>query len=249
MDESGDPNFFGRRHKDLVQLGLSLPFFIVGYIETQDQNQIVKKLSEVRASIINDEYLKDIPSVKSSIKRFHANKDCREVQERVYKAIKTMDFECYIIVARKIKEIFLNKFQGKKGGFYAYLVERLFENRLHLYSEIDIYFSKMENIIHDENMWKAIENARDRFRKKWPHKHTNNIRILMQEPTHIAGLQVIDYLLWSIHRIYNHADMRYYNFLKDKIKLIHDVFFNKDFYGEFFNSKNELTLDKIGIKK
>lgn len=249
VDESGDPNFYGRKKKDLIKSETASKYFIVGYLQMDNPNLLVKEFSKIRQELDNDDYLKDIPSLKSSKQCFHANKDCREVQERVFKVLKHLNWEAYSVVIEKKTEQFTNRFHCKKGEFYSYLIERLFENRLHLYPEIDIYFAKMKNVTHAENMWQAIEKAKQRFMGKWGIDNQNTIRIFMQNPHQIAGLQAIDYVLWSIHRVYHHNDFRYFDFLGEKIKLIHDLSCGKDLYGTYFNSKKRLTKDRFLQKK
>ncbi|MCF7929728.1 MAG: DUF3800 domain-containing protein [Spirochaetales bacterium] len=83
VDESGDPNFLGKGKVDLVKTGKSSKYFIVGYAEIEDINALTKQFTQLRNEIREDEYLNQIPSVKSSLKCFHANKDSREVQKHV----------------------------------------------------------------------------------------------------------------------------------------------------------------------
>ena len=83
VDESGDTVYFNRNGKDLVKSGDSSPVFIVGYFKTSEPNLITKRISSLRNEIMNDEYLKDIPSLKKSIVHFHAKDDCSEIKEKV----------------------------------------------------------------------------------------------------------------------------------------------------------------------
>ncbi len=245
VDESGDPVFFNKRGKDLVKSGDASPVFIVGYFETKNQNELTRKLNVVREEIRTDKYLKGISSIDKTLKHFHAKDDCPEVREKVFKAIKEMDIDAYIIVARKDSAQFINKFGGKDRKLYSYLVEKLFENRLHLYSEIDFYFSKMGNMVREHNMKAALEKAKMVFQEKWGKENQSNIRIFIQEPSQIVPLQIIDYLLWSIYRVYTKNDMRYYNFIQEKIKLVTDIFDSKKYPKIYYNNKNPLDVNKI----
>lgn len=248
VDESGDPNFLGRGKVNLLDSGLASRYFMVGYLELADPNLLSKQFQAIREEIAGDEFLNVIPSVKHSIECFHANKDCREVQERVFKILKTTEFTFHAVVMEKKIDQFITKFQGKKSLFYAYLVERLMENRLHLYPEIDVYFAKMGSITNDENMWAALEKAKERFSQKWGDGQHGSIRIFMQQPNKIVGLQAVDYVLWAIHRVYNHQDFRYYHFLQDKISLVHDLSYGKPYYGTYFSHKNPLTKERFSGK-
>lgn len=148
-------------------------FFIVGHAEVENINDLSKEFANIRESIKNDEFINQIPSVHSSLKAFHANKDAREIQERVFRVLKATDFSFFAVVIEKDLNQFIYKFNGSRKQYYAYLVERLLENRLHHYCEIDIYFAKMKNVTHEENMWQAIENAQKRFEEKWNYKNQN----------------------------------------------------------------------------
>ena len=60
-------------------------------------------------------------------------------------------------------------------------------------------------------------------------------------------LQVVDYTNWAVQRAYEKGEMRYFNFLRDKYELIHDVF-DKDKYkngGNFYTrTKNSFEIKK-----
>lgn len=47
---------------------------------------------------------------------------------------------------------------------YKFLIAELLKNRLHLYNEIDIYFSEMSNIVSVSNMTEALNDAIVKFR-------------------------------------------------------------------------------------
>ena len=245
VDESGDPNFLGRGKTNLLEKGLASKYFMVGYLEMPDPLELHRRFQAIRDEVAADDFLNVIPSVKHSVECFHANKDCREVQERVFKVLKDTEFSFHAVVMEKQIDQFITKFQGKQSVYYAYLVERLMENRLHLYPEIDIYFSKMGAITNEENMWAALDKAKERFLRKWKKENHGNIRIFMQQPSQIAGLQAVDYVLWGIHRVYNYQDFRYYRYLGDKIHLVHDLNFGTPYYGTYYTQKKPLGPERF----
>ena len=129
VDESGDPTILGRNGRPLLAEGLVSSVFMVGYIETSNPQSISAALSSLRNEIASDEYLQAIPSLPSSLRSFHANEDCHEVKERVFKLLKKADFKAYIVVARKSEALFRKKFSLDTQKLYEYLVTKLFENR------------------------------------------------------------------------------------------------------------------------
>lgn len=245
VDESGDPIFFDRKGSDLVKKGEASPIFMVGYIEVHDNKSLSGVINSLHDEIAGDEYLKSIPSFSKSVKHFHAKDDSPEIREKVFKVIKSLELKTFIIVARKDSEQFIKRFNGKPENLYTYCVEKLFENRLHLYSDIDIYFSKMGNVVRENNMKSAISNAMYNFRSKWGKENESNIRLFIQEPSQMAGLQVVDYLLWAVYRVFVKEEIRYFNFLKEKYSLIHDIFDSVRYPGTYYTKDNPLDTNKI----
>lgn len=171
--------------------------------------------------------------------------DCPEVREKVYRFLKTQDFKFHCIVARKNLELFRKKFDLKESKIYKYLVTKLLENRLHLYSEIDCYFSSMGNVARQDNMQEAINDAILAFKSKWKKENTNNIRVIIQKSSEEPMLWAVDYVLWTIQRAYEKGEFRYYNYLKDKISLIIDIFDTKKYPKNYYSQKNLLEAKKI----
>ena len=159
FDESGSPALLGHHGKDLLKLGLTSKTFSVGYIQTSNHHNLHVDLENLRKELMEDEYLKSIPSIKNLKNGFHANKDCSEVREKVFKLLKKSDFEAYVIVARKEEAIFRNRFNMSEKRLYRFLVSELLKNRIHLYTDIDIYFSEMGNIVSEHNMKEAIDKG------------------------------------------------------------------------------------------
>jgi hypothetical protein len=245
VDESGDPNILGRKGKDLMAEGKVSKTFIVGYVETSDPAKLSKALEVLRTELASDEYLREIPSMASSLKSFHANKDSPEVKEKVFRILKNADFQAYIIVARKDEAQFRKKFDLSAPRLYEYLVSKLFENRLHKYKSIDIYFASMGNTVREQTMRRAIQAAMDTFKKKWDKGNENSIRIFIQESSQLPMLQVVDYALWTVNRVYERDDYRYYNYLLERISLVQDIFDKANYPHTYYTPKNPLEAKKI----
>lgn len=246
FDEAGDPQILGRGGINLVVEGKSSKVFSVGYLEVKSPTEFRKGLLQLQQEIINDEYLKDVPSVSKSTRvQFHACMDCPEVREKVYRFLKTQDFKFHCIVARKKLELFRKKFDLKESKIYKYLVTKLLENRLHLYSEIDCYFSSMGNVVRQENMQEAINDAISIFKNKWKCENKNSIRVIIQKSSEEPMLWAVDYVLWTVQRAYEKGEFRYYNYLKDKISLIIDIFDTNKYPNNYYSQKNFLEAKKI----
>ena len=101
FDEAGDPNILGRKGVNLIEKGQASKVFMVGYFESKNPKELSKTIEDLRQEIINDDYYKEIPSIKKTAKMFHATDDCQEVREKVFRLLKKSDFTFYCIVARK----------------------------------------------------------------------------------------------------------------------------------------------------
>ena len=114
-----------------------------------------------------------------------------------------------------------------------------------MYSEIDCYFSSMGSVVRQDTMQDAIDNAINTFTKKWTKENNNKIRVLIQKNSEEPLLWAVDYVLWTIQRVYEKGEYRYYNFLKDKIKLVHDIFDFEKYPKNYYSPKNLLEAKKI----
>lgn len=249
FDEAGTPQILGRHGVNLIQKGTASKTFMVGYLVVKDPASCRKALTELHDKISSDELLASIPSMHSTREAFHANKDCHEVRADVFRLLKTMDFEFFCIVARKQENIFRGKFDLKDKRVYKYLVSKLLENRLHLYTEIDLYFSSMGNVVRKDTMEDAIEGAIKRFQEKWGYENNAKLRVVIQKNSEEPLLQAVDYVLWAIQRVYERGEYRYYDYLKDKIRLVYDIFdtryYNSKEHSLFYTPSNPLEAKKI----
>lgn len=246
FDEAGEPQILGRKGVNLIESGKASKVFMVGYLETKNPKEIRNALLQLQQEILADEYLSMIPSVTdSTAKMFHACMDCAEVREKVYKLLKTLDFSFYCVVARKNPNLFRKKFDLKEDRLYKYLVAKLLENRLHEYSEIDCYFSTMGNVVRQDTMQEAINTAIMTFKSKWKKENESNIRIIIQKNSEEPLLWAADYVLWTIQRAYEKGQFGHYNYLKDKIKLVQDIFDFDKYPKTYYSPKNPLEAKKI----
>ncbi|SHK79429.1 DUF3800 domain-containing protein [Fibrobacter sp. UWEL] len=245
FDEAGDPNILGRHGVNLIESGVASKVFMVGYLETKNPKELTKSLNALHKEICEDELLQGIPSMEKTKVAFHAAKDCAEVRDRVFRLLKNLDFTYYCVVLRKKEDFFRNRFEFKNTEIYKYAVKNLLENRLHLYSEIDCYFSALGNVVRKDTMQSAIDSAIEAFSSKWHHENKNVIRILIQQAAEIPLLQASDYVLWSIQRAYEKGEFRFYNCLKDKIKLVYDILDLKKYPKNYYGPKNMLEKQKM----
>lgn len=240
FDEAGDTTILGRKGVNLVDCGLASKVFMVGYLETKDPHKLTTAITGLHKEICEDPFYIDVPSMEKTRVAFHAAKDCAEIRDRVFHLLKTLDFTYYCIVLRKKEDFFRNRFDFKDTEIYKYAVKNLLENRLHLYSEIDCYFSSLGNVVRKDTMQSAINAAIEQFKTKWNKENSSSIRLFIQQSKERPLLQASDYVLWTIQRAFEKGDFRYYNYLKEKIKLVHDILGMKSSSSNYYTPKNPL---------
>jgi hypothetical protein len=234
VDESGDPAFYGKGGSIIVGSEGCSRVFLVGIIECQDPPLIADALATVREQVRADPYLRPVPSVQKSVTGFHAKDDCPEVRMLVFKTLATLPFTAQVVVARKIEPMFRTRFQGSQDRFYDNLIGRLFENRLHRFSNNVIRFARRGKKARQHALRAAIEEGAKRFRTKWKTEIQTSVTIESTQPIQEPLLQVVDYTNWAVYRAFERGEMRYFDALRNHYELIVDVF-DRDRYA---GSKN-----------
>lgn len=245
VDESGDPTFYDRNGKLIIGNEGNSKILILGFIKTENPKLIRQTLTALRDQLSKDEYLQGIPSLQKSLIAFHAKDDCAEVKQAVYKTIVSLDFTAEIIVARKIENIFKKKHHRKESEFYDDLVTKLFQNKLHMSSLNEIYFSVRGSCLRQKPLEEAIEKAVTKFEEKWKIKIDSKINIYPQRPSGEPCLQVVDYINWAVQRAYVKGDMRFYRFIEDKISYLVDIYDTEKYPKNFYNRRNKFDIQKI----
>lgn len=246
VDEARDPVFYNAKGEMIVgQEGCS-KVLVIGYIRTEDPAAIRKALAEARSTVRQDKYLQSIPSVQKSLNYFHAKDDCAEVRHMVYSAIKNLKFKSEFIVARKDEQRFKKIHLGKENIFYNDLVSKLFESRMHVSETSKIYFATRGNKDRQAPLSDAIQSSVLAFETRNDIKIYAQIDVLPQTMTGEPCLQVADYTLWAIQRAYTKRETRYYDFIKDKVAFIWDIYDAKQLPKlNRYHSSNKFELNKI----
>lgn len=250
VDESGDPTFYDTKgHLIVGNEGCSM-ILILGFIKTSHQEviKIRKKLYNLRNDIINDEYFKEIPSVKNkTVNIFHAKDDIPEIREKVYKILKTLNFKSNFVVARKIEKIFIQRHKKSENLFYNDMITYLFSGQLHLSKINKIYFAVRGSSTRQALLENAIRTAIYQFESKRNIKIDNKIFIQPQSLSGEPCLQVIDYMNWAVYRAFTKREFRYLNFMWNKIAYLHDIydFSQKKRANKVYGRYLKLDVNKI----
>jgi hypothetical protein len=244
VDESGDPTFYDRYGSLIVGHEGCSPILILGMIEITDPVSIRKALAELHQQIATDEYLQSIPSIAKTNLAFHAKDDAPEVRQAVFKLLREMDFKAQFVVARKIERVFRTTFHGSETRFYDRLVSQLFENVLHRYQENRIYFAKRGSRERQQPIQQAIGVGIRAFETRWKTKVTTQMFVAAQTPVGEPCLQIIDYMNWAVYRAFVKREMRYYQFVQDKVSLLVDLYDYTTYPQNWYSRDNPFDINK-----
>jgi hypothetical protein len=251
LDEAGDTTFYGKGRVSIVgQQGVSLSFSIGMVRFHGDLNKLRSAVSALQAEIVADEYLRAIASVarKAASKGFyfHATDDPPEVRERFFKFIKGIDCTCEVMVARKIPSMFALKHHHQEAEFYADVLSHLLKNKLKLGQKVVLNIAERGASTRNANLQLALTKAVERFEKKWSVDEISslvafNVQNHQTEPL----LNVADYLCWSVQRVFEKGETRYYDFLGDKIRVVVDLYDSAKYEGSlnYYRGKRRLGAE------
>lgn len=256
VDESGDLIFFNKRGKP-VHLGENgtSRFFLIGTARIdEDLGSVAEQFNQLKNDLLNNPFCKHIPSMQETKVEFHAKNDCSIVKNEVFKLLRGLNAEVQVVVRRK--EMILDqamktyKLTGTKRminekELYHNMIIRLFRN-LPDSQDCSMVFSERGKTFSDNSLAEALGKARN----LGVSGQTAQTIIRKMSSKENIGLQIVDYFLWTILQMYEHDNYDYFGLLKDKYKLIMDVDdLRTSEIGVLYGEKNEISLDKIKMRK
>jgi hypothetical protein len=239
LDEAGDTTFYGKGKVPIIgQNGVSL-CFILGMVKFKEPLPILRqRIVDLQNQIVTDPYLCEVPSINKKVKEggfyFHATDDVPEVRKVFYDFIASVDcsFEAY--VGRKIPPLYETKHNGKEAEFYADLLSHLLKNKLSKKGKLVLNIASRGKTTRNNNLQMALTKAQTQNKGK---SVTTQVVFNVQNHRVEPLINVADYFCWSIQRVFERGELRYYNFLKDRVSLIVDLYDSKN----YFNSQNYYT--------
>lgn len=122
-------------------------------------------------------------------------------------------------------------------------MRRLFKTLLHKDDEYNITFAKRGNADRTAALRQALETARQRFAAQWNIVSNAPIHVTPSAPPESLGLQVADYFLRALQRLYERREERYVEYLWSAFRLVHDVDDTRAAkYGVFYTQKKPLSI-------
>jgi len=245
VDEAGDPTFFDRYGRCVLEKEGCSPILLLGFICTENPREMRRKVVSVHHDVLRDPYLQNIPSFQKTKRAFHAKDDCPEVRERFYKCIKELDFKAEFVVARKRVDVFQGRHKGKENVFYDDLIVHLFKNKLHFSEKNVIYFAVRGNKTRQEPLEAAVQTAILSFENSWNTKVQTETRVEPQSPSDELCLQVADYMNWAVQRAFIRGEFRYFDFVREKVSFLVDLYDFEKYPNNFYNRKNGFSKNKM----
>lgn len=249
LDEAGDTTFFGEGRVSIIgQQGVSHAFYLGMVKFESDIPPIRQKIIELQNAGSQDAYFSKISSIARRVRGegfyFHATDDPPEVRERLFRFIHSLDCSLEMVVGRKIPSLFFNKHHDKESEFYADLLSHLLKNKLQMGHKIVLNVAQKGISTRSGNLQLALEKAVDRFAKTKDRSKIES-RIVFNVQNHRTEplLNIADYLCWTIQRVFEKGETRYYDFLREKVALVVDLYDSAKYQGSrnFYTKANPLT--------
>jgi hypothetical protein len=260
VDEAGDLTFFRKKKIIVGEEGCS-NFFMVGAAEIVNPEEVRQKLTQLREDLLADVYFRGVPSMQPEANKtavfFHAKNDLPEVRREVFKVLLTCNVKVTVAIRRKqaMAEHFQKEFREKGKKFsdnqiYDDLISRIFKDRLHNADECRITFARLGKSERREALFSALEKAKKKFERKVKAKTVEFAPLEIQSayPSEVIGLQVIDYYLWVLQRMFEKGEDRFFQMFCSHFKLIMDIDDRRrKNYGEWYSSDNPCDGQKIKL--
>lgn len=249
IDEAGDTTFYLSGKKSAIGVEGVSKAFILGMVKISEPlNGVRQKIFELQKYIENN-LLFDVPSVRKKKEKtgyyLHATDDLPEIRMLFFNLIKTIDCSLEAVVARKNIERFETKHKGNSEYFYADMLSHLLKNKFSKHEKMVLNISERGLSTKHRNLNLALQKAEQRFvHQNEGFEIKTKILFDVQRPTKEPLLNLADYFCWTIQRVFEKGELRFYNYLQEKIPLVIDLYDTDnytDFKNYYDNKTNPLT--------
>jgi hypothetical protein len=259
VDETGDGVIFDGKGRVLVGTGKVQDYFTVGMVECPTLNALAEELAALRAQLLADPYFKGVPSMQPEAKKtalfFHAKDDLPEVRREVFKVLVRHGFSFYAVVRTMSAVVRQVKARNERDPTYRYrptelydsAVRRLFDKKLHTRPAFEVIFASRGKA-RTQALRAHLLKAQAESRKAAGTYPDAAIRVVAMPAHQHAGLQVADYCLWALQRLYTQGEDRFLSLIWPKVGLIVDADdISEKPYGTYHTRKRP-PLNGQGIK-
>lgn len=255
LDETGDTTFYGKGRKLIIgQKGVSLCFGLGVMRIDRPLAEVRREVRALQAQVECDPLLNTIPSVRKRIASggffFHASQDSPDVRTILLHYIRDLPSEAEVVIARKIPALFEKQHHAREEEFYGDLLAHLIKGRLKRPGTLVLNVAERGSSTREKVLSAALDLAKERASKKWGGENLKTRAVFnVQNPRTEPLLTVSDYVCWAVQRVFEQGDVRHYNYLAGKIRLVVDLYDRDKYegYRNYYDNKNPLTAEnKIG---
>lgn len=272
LDEAGDTTFYGKGKKIILGSEGVSKAFIIGLVKfKQPLPDIRKHVIELQNQVANDPFF-DVVSIRKKKQStgyyFHATDDIPEVRKLFFDFIKTVDCSFEAVVGRKSVERYETKHKGKEQYFYADLLSHLLKNKLNKKERMVLHVAERGKSTKNNNLELALEKAKQRLANTTNHKNimkaeewwnlehlsrkdiNANVVFNVTQPIKEPLLNIADYFCWAVQKVFEKGEVRFYNFLQEKISVVIDLYDSEKYrdWKNYYGPKNLLTPEnKISL--
>ena len=258
VDEAGDLTLFDAQGNVTIDNEGVSRYFMVGLVELPDPGLAHRKLEKLRKRLMADPYFIGVPSMqparKKTAARFHANDDIWEVKYEVIKLLPSLGANATIAIKRKEYIAKVHKpIRSRKvkrvapNTVYDELITEILRDNLHPGEKVNLVFAERGRRKRRKALEEALVKARRSTGTKRGKRLDPLVTISFARPPESAGLQVVDYYLWAVQRLYETAsDQRFYRALESQYAVVIDLDDKrKSSRGERYSGANKLRPQKI----
>jgi hypothetical protein len=178
--------------------------------------------------------------------------DVAEVRRELFKLLPQLRVKVQVairhksVLAQEARALYRYGRKLQPNDVYDDLVKRLFRNLLHKADQNRIIFARRGSSARKEALENAIVRAKRNFARRWGDPGDTPTDIKSGYPHEHTGLQVIDYYLWALQRLYERREDRFFLLLAQDYRLIMDLDDKRNkAYGEWYSDSNPLRVDKL----
>lgn len=267
LDEAGDTAFYGKGKKSIIGNNGVSNCFIIGLVKfKQPLSDIRKAVIELQQKVAEDPFF-DVISIRKKKQAsgyyFHCTDDLPEVRKLFFDFITNLDCSFEAVVGRKSVERYETKHKGKEQYFYADLLSHLLKNKLKKQEKLVLHVAERGKSTKNHNLELALEKAKQRIAgttnlknllntEDWTELDfisrkdiVSNVVFNVTQPIQEPLLNVADYFCWAVQTVFERGETRFYNYLKEKISLVIDVYDTENFanWKNYYGPKNPLTAE------
>lgn len=230
VDEVGDTTFYGKGKRLILGTeGVSLTFGM-GIVRIDRPLQEVRsEISALQNGVANDSLLNTIPSVARRVQRggffFHACKDTPDVRAVFLRYLHQLPCEAEIVIPRKIPALFALKHHRRDDEFYADVLSHLIKDRLGRPRRLVLNIAERGSSTRARVLGAALHKAIGTAEKSpSPGAPAAEVVFNIQTPSREPLINVADYLCWAVQRVFEKGETRFYDYLRQKIRLVTDIY-------------------------